>query len=73
MLVLYVSLPCTIRSVLAPFAPLFSARVFRHAILLVTGTLLVPGRRTVTFIASIGANLRSWRRELAAAWVPREV
>ena len=42
------ALPCTVRSVLAPFAPLFSARVFRHAILLVIGTLLVPGRRTVT-------------------------
>jgi hypothetical protein len=42
------ALPCTVRSVLAPFAPLFSARVFRHAVLLVIGTLLAPGRRTVT-------------------------
>ncbi len=42
------ALPCAVRSVLAPFAPLFSGRVFRHALLLVLGTLLVPGRRTVT-------------------------
>ncbi len=39
---------CELRRVLAPFAPLFSRRVFRHAGVLVTGTLLAPGRRTVT-------------------------
>jgi len=32
---------------LAPFAPLFSARVWRHALVLVAGTLLAPGKRTV--------------------------
>jgi len=32
---------------LAPFAPLFSARVWRRALVLVAGTLLAPGRRTV--------------------------
>jgi hypothetical protein len=41
-------LSCVVRPVLAPFAPLFSARVFRHAVLLVIGTLLAPARRTVT-------------------------
>jgi hypothetical protein len=32
---------------LAPFAPLFSRRVWRHALVLLVGTLLAPGRRTV--------------------------
>jgi hypothetical protein len=31
-----------------PFAPCFTAAVWRHVLVLVTGTLLVPGRRTVT-------------------------
>jgi hypothetical protein len=34
-------------SPLVPFAPLFSARVWRHVLVLVTGTLLTPGKRTV--------------------------
>lgn len=42
------TLPCAVRQVLAPFAPLFSTRVFRHAVLLVIGSILAPGRRTVT-------------------------
>jgi len=33
---------------LAPFAPLFSARVWRHAQVLLTGALLAPAQRTVT-------------------------
>ncbi|HEV2130438.1 MAG TPA: transposase [Longimicrobiaceae bacterium] len=41
-------LPCAIRQVLAPFAPLFSTRVFGHAVLLLIGSILAPGRRTVT-------------------------
>jgi len=32
---------------LAPFAPCFSRRVWRHALVLLAGTLLAPGRRTV--------------------------
>ena len=32
---------------LAPFAPLFSRRVWCHAPALVVGTVLAPGRRTV--------------------------
>jgi len=32
---------------LAPFAPSFSRRVWRHALVLVAGALLAPGRRTV--------------------------
>jgi hypothetical protein len=34
--------------VLAPFAPLFSKRVFQHAQTLVAGAILAPGRRTVS-------------------------
>ena len=33
---------------LEPFAPLFSKRVFQHVHVLVAGTILAPGRRTVS-------------------------
>jgi hypothetical protein len=42
------SLPEAIILVLAPFAPLFSHRVWDHAQLLLLGTILAPGPRTVT-------------------------
>jgi hypothetical protein len=38
--------PAMLRMV-APFAPLFSRRVWRHALVLLAGALLAPGRRTV--------------------------
>jgi DDE superfamily endonuclease len=41
-------LPEAIIPVLAPFAPLFSHRVWRHAQLLLLGALLTPSARTVT-------------------------
>ena len=41
------TLPDDIITILAAFAPLFSAPVFAHVQVLVTGTLLTPGRRTV--------------------------
>jgi hypothetical protein len=41
-------LPETIILVLAPFAPLFSHRVWGHAQLLLVGAMLSPGARTVT-------------------------
>ena len=41
-------LPDTIILVLAPFAPLFSHRVWLHAQLLLLGAMLAPGVRTVT-------------------------
>ena len=34
--------------ILAPFAPLFSKRVWRHVQVLVAGAILAPGRRTVS-------------------------
>jgi hypothetical protein len=42
------SLPEAIILVLAPFAPLFSHRVWLHAQLLLLGAMLDPGARTVT-------------------------
>ena len=41
------TLPTTMIQVLAPFAPLFSKRVFQHAQLLLAGAILAPGKRTV--------------------------
>jgi hypothetical protein len=41
-------LPETILLVLAPFAPLFSPRVWLHAQVLLLGAMLTPGVRTVT-------------------------
>jgi DDE superfamily endonuclease len=41
-------LPDAIIQVLAPFAPLFSGRVWLHAHVLLLGAMLTPGARTVT-------------------------
>jgi DDE superfamily endonuclease len=41
-------LPDAIIQVLAPFAPLFSPRVWRYAQVLLVGAILAPGTRTVT-------------------------
>ena len=41
------SLPCAMVAALAPFAPLFSERVWCHAQVLLAGALLAPARRTV--------------------------
>jgi hypothetical protein len=42
------TLPVTMIRLLAPFAPLFSQRVWQHAQVLLAGTILAPGRRTVS-------------------------
>jgi hypothetical protein len=42
------TLPTTMIRVLAPFAPLFSERVFEHVQVLVAGAILTPGKRTVS-------------------------
>jgi DDE superfamily endonuclease len=41
------TLPEEMIRVLAPFAPLFSKRVWQHVQLLLTGTILAPSKRTV--------------------------
>src|SRR3954447_25589264 len=46
------TLPTAMIQLLAPFALLFSERVWRYAQVLLAGTILVPGKRTV------GAALR---------------
>src|ERR671935_1886904 len=43
-------LPAAIILVLAPFAPLFSDRVWGHAQVLLLGAILTPGARTVTAV-----------------------
>ena len=42
------TLPNTMIRVLAPFAPLFSERVFEHVRVLLAGAILAPGKRTVS-------------------------
>ena len=42
------TLPTTMIQVLAPFAPLFSGRVWGHVQVLVAGAILAPGKRTVS-------------------------
>ena len=41
------TLPPAMLQLLAPFAPLFARRVWRHALVLIAGALLTPGKRTV--------------------------
>src|SRR5262245_7991154 len=41
-------LPADIIALLAPFAPLYSRRTWRHVPVLVAGALLAPGRRMVS-------------------------
>ena len=41
-------LPLAMLLLSAPYAPLFARRVWRHALVLLAGALLAPGRRTVT-------------------------
>jgi DDE superfamily endonuclease len=47
------ALPEAIILVLAPFAPLFSARVWLHAQVLLVGAILSPGPRTVTGVLRV--------------------
>ena len=42
------NLPSEIMTVLMPFAPLFHARTWQKALILLIGTILTPGKRTVT-------------------------
>jgi hypothetical protein len=42
------TLPTTMIRVLVPFAPLFAKRVWEHVQVLLIGSILAPGKRTVT-------------------------
>jgi hypothetical protein len=71
------TLPCELSWVLAPFEPIFSKRAIRHAVVLVTGAILAPGRRTVTAALRImgldhSARFQNYHRILSrVVWRPR--
>jgi hypothetical protein len=73
------TLPTTMIQVLAPFAPLFSERVFRHVQLLLAGAMLAPGKRTVaSALRAVGLQeerrfCRYHRVLSRALWSSREV
>jgi hypothetical protein len=58
------TLPPTMLQLLAPFAPLFARRVWCHALVLVGGTILAPGRRTVcAALRAMGlSQTKQWTR-----------
>ena len=64
--------------VLAPFAPLFSKRVWQHAQVLLIGAILAPGRRTVSStLRAMGLDqhkrFHRYHRVLSrASWSSRE-
>ena len=64
---------------LAPFAPLFSKRVWQHAQLLLAGAILAPGTRTVSSaLRAMGLDqhkrFHRYHRVLSrASWSSREV
>ncbi len=72
------TLPAIMIGVLAPFAPLFSARVFEHVGVLVAGAILAPGKRTVaSALRAMGLqkerNFCRYHRVLSrAVWSGRE-
>ena len=73
------TLPATRIRLLEPFAPLFSKRVFQHVQVLVAGTILAPGRRTVSSaLRAMGLDqekrFHRYHRVLSRArWSGREV
>ena len=73
------TLPATMIRLLEPFAPLFSKRVFQHVQVLVAGTILAPGRRTVSSaLRAMGLDqykrFHRYHRVLSRAeWSSREV
>jgi hypothetical protein len=73
------TLPPKMVQALAPFAPLFSKRVFRHAQVLLIGAILAPGRRTVSSaLRAMGLDqekrFHRYHRVLSrASWSSREV
>jgi hypothetical protein len=47
------ALPVALTRLIVKFAPLFSKRVWEHAVVLVVGALLAPGKRTVTAVLRV--------------------
>jgi ribosomal protein L11 methylase PrmA len=73
------TLPKEMIRVLAPFAPLFSERVWQHVQLLLAGTILAPGKRTVaSALRAMGLDrekrFHRYHRVLSrAGWSSRKV
>jgi hypothetical protein len=73
------TLPPKMVQVLAPFAPLFSKRVWQHAQMLLAGAILAPGARTVSSaLRAMGLDrekrFHRYDRVLnRASWSSREV
>jgi len=66
------TLPATMITVLRAFAPLFSARVWSHAQVLLVGAILAPAQRTVTAALRVtglaqGRQLHRYHRVLSRA------
>lgn len=72
------TLPTMMVQILAPFVPLFSERVWRQAQALLAGTILAPGKRTVTAalrVMGLGQNKQFHRYHRVlnrAKWSGRE-
>ena len=72
------SLPTTMIRLLAPFAPLFSKRVWQYVQVLLAGAILAPGRRTVSSaLRAMGLDqhkrFHRYHRVLSrASWSSRE-
>jgi hypothetical protein len=72
------TLPTTMLQALSPFAPLFSERVWQHALVVLAGTILAPGRRTVSSaLRAMGLDqekrFHRYHRVLSrASWSSRE-
>jgi len=72
------TLPTEMIRVLAPFAPLFSERVWRHVQVLLAGAILAPGKRTVcSALRAMGLDQQKqfhrYHRVLSrASWSSRE-
>jgi len=70
-------LPARFVAVILAFAPLFVHRTWQHALVLIIGAILAPGRRTVTSLLRITGRSRerrfvNYHRVLSRApWCPR--
>jgi hypothetical protein len=66
------AMPVTLTRLIVKFVPLFSKRVWEHALVLVVGAVLAPGKRTVTAILrvmglSAEAHFQNYHRVLNRA------
>ncbi len=73
------TLPSEYLTLIATFAPVFSARVWRHVQVLVVGGILAPGKRTVTSVLRVmglsqNKHFQNYHRVLnRAAWSSLEL